>query len=151
MVRYLPVRQYLDRVPFSVYRIRIRDIKHLLIRTKAKPIRHPHPISHHPHISTRGIKPIHLIRELRLRPEVLLPPIRRVGKPDTPVLLAHHDVVHRVEFPAVEIRDEGERGRGARHVVEAAGGGLLGALRAEEDTGFVVGAAVGHEDVGGRA
>lgn len=131
-----------------MHRIRISDIQRLLIRRKAQAIRLADPIRNSTHVARPGIVPIHLARQLRARPDVLLVAVRRVREPDAPVGM-HHDVVDRVEPPPVVVADDGLRAvRRCRLHVHQPAGVRERALLAEEHSFAVVDSAVGHLDAG---
>ena len=130
--------------------VRIRDIRRLLIRRKANPIRLPEPIRHNPNIARPGlgVVAVHLTRQFRQRPEGLLEAITRVREPDRAIRM-DDDVIDGIEpAPVVIVHDRlGFIGRVAGHVDEASRVGVC-ALGAEEDTILVVDPAIAHRHVG---
>ena len=63
-------------------------------------------VGHHGQCAGCGVQTIHLVRQTRLRPEVLPVPILGVCEVDVAVAGVHRDIVQGVELPAKVVVDK---------------------------------------------
>jgi len=68
-------------IPVSMNGIRVRNIDRPLIGTQADTRRTPQAIRHDPQLPGSGVEAIHMARQLRLLPEVLLKAMAGIREP----------------------------------------------------------------------